>query len=130
MHCHVEVTRGRAAKSSLALTGQPNALPVFDPRRNPNVDGAGAHGLSGALALGTRVLDDRATAAAIGARFGESERSLIAVDHARAVARAAHRGAGAWTRAATVAVRARRRARDPQRHLHTLGGLEEVEFRL
>ncbi len=49
---------------------------------------------------------------------------------ARAVAVRAHLRAGARTRAAAMAVRARGRAGQPQRHGHTLGGLQEVELGL
>ena len=125
MHGDVQVARRRTAQPGFALAGQPDALTVLDARRDPDVDGAGAGGHAGALALVARVLDDRAAAPALGARLGEAERTLVAVDHARAVAVRAHLRAGARTRAAAMAVGARRRAGQPQRHRHALGGLEE-----
>ena len=48
----------------------------------------------------------------------------------RAVAVRAHLRAGARTCPAAVAIRARRRAGQPQRHRHTLGGLQEGQLGL
>src|SRR5271166_279465 len=130
MHGHVQITRRSAAQAGLALPGQPDPLSVFDAGRDPHVDGAGAGGDTGALALVAGVLNDRAAPPAVGARFGETERTLVAVDHTRAVARRTHLRAGARPRATAMAVGARRRAGQPQRHCHALGGLDEIQLRL
>src|SRR6201996_2070419 len=130
MHRHVQVARGGAAQPGLALPRQPNALPVFDTRGNPHVDGAGAGGDAGALALVAGVLDDRAAAPAIRAGLGETERALVAVDHAGAVASGTHLRAGARARATAMAIGARGRAGQPQRHRHAFGGLDEIQLGL
>src|SRR3954452_7660966 len=83
MNRHIQVARWRSAQTGLALPGQPDPLAILHARRNPHVDGAGAGGHSGALALRARVLDDRTAAPAFGARFGEPESALIAADHTR-----------------------------------------------
>src|SRR4029077_713717 len=123
MYCHVEVPRGGPAQAGLTLTGQPDPLAILDTGRDPHIDGARAGRHARALALLAGVLDDRAAAAAFGARFGEPERTLIAADDTGAVSVRAHLRAGARTGAAAMAIRARRRAGEPQRHRHALGGL-------
>src|SRR6185437_6193614 len=85
VHRHVQVARRGAAQPGLTLPGQPDPLSVFDTGRDTHVDRASAGGDARAFALLAGVLDDRAAAAAFGARFGEAERALVAVDHARAV---------------------------------------------
>src|ERR1700738_4364694 len=130
MHGDVQVARRRPPQPCLALTGQPDALPVLHAGRYPDVYRAGAGSRPGAFALGAGVLDDRAGAPAVGARFGEPERALVAVDHARSVARAAHLRAGARACTAAMTVGARCGAGEPQRHRYALGGLEEVELGL
>src|ERR1700756_1677650 len=104
MHRHVQIARRCASKPCLALTGQPDALTVLHARGYPHVDGPAARGHAGAFALGARVLDDRARAAAVGARLRESESTLVAADHAGAVARRAHLRARARPRAAAVTI--------------------------
>src|SRR6202012_4494172 len=130
MHRHVQVTRRRTAQPGFTLPGQPNALPVFDTRRNAHIDGAGAGGDSGAFALLAGVLDDRAATPAIGARLGEPERALVAVDDAGAVTGGADLRAVPRPPATAVAVGARRRTGQPQRHRYAVGGLDEVQLRL
>ncbi len=130
MHGDVEVARRRTAQPGLTLAREPNALPVFDTRGDAHVDGARSGGDAGPPAFVTRVLDDGTAAAAFGARFGEPERALVAVDDAGAVTAGADLRAGTRPGPAAVAVGARRRAGEPQRHRHALGGLEEVEFGL
>src|SRR5262245_22932587 len=76
------------------------------------------------------MLDDRAATAAFGARFGETERALVAADDAGSVAVRTHLRAGARTCPAAMAIRARRRAGEPQRHHHALGGLHERQLSL
>src|SRR6201995_2931825 len=130
MHRHVQVTRRGTAQPGLALPGQPNPLSVFDSGRDSHVDGAGAGSDAGAFALVAGVLDDRTAAPAIGARFRESERPLVAADHAGAVTGGAHLRAGARPRPAPMAIRAWRRAGQPQRHRDALGGLDEIQLGL
>ena len=127
MHGDIQVARRGAPQPGLALAGQPDALAVLDARRDPHVDGAGPGGDTGAPAFVAGMLDDRAAATTVGARFGEPERALVAVDHPGAVTGRADLRAGAGARPAAVAVGARRRAGEPQRHGDTLGRLEEVE---
>src|SRR5436305_627433 len=115
MHGHIQVARRRAAQPGLALAGQPDPLSVLDTGRDPHVDGARAGGYAGAFAFVAGVLDDRAAAPAVRAGFGEAERALIAVDHARAVTAGADLRAGARARAAAMAIGARRGAGQPQR---------------
>src|SRR5262249_31927900 len=122
---HIEVAGRRTAQTGLALTGEPDPLSVLDARRDPHVDGAGAGSDARAVSLVAGVLDDRAAAPALGARFGESERALVAVDDARTVAVRAHLRARAGPRPAAMTVGARRRAGQPQRHGDTFGGLHE-----
>src|SRR5689334_3589147 len=86
VHRDVEITRGSATQPGLALARQPNTLTVLDARWDPHVDGAGPGRHPGALTFLARVLDDRSAAPALGARFGEPERSLVAVDHSGPVA--------------------------------------------
>ncbi len=77
---------------------------------------------------GCSMIDPRA--AAVGAWLGKAEGALVSADYTRAVARRADLGAGARPGATTVAVGARRRTGQPQRHRHTLGGFQEVELGL
>src|ERR1700730_10418000 len=130
MHGDIQVARRSAAQSGFALTGQPDPLPVFHARGYPDVDGSGAGGDTGSLAFLAGMLDDRPAAAALGARLGEAESALITVDYARAVTRRADLRAGARPGSAAMTVGARRRAGQPQRHRHALGGFHEVEFGL
>src|ERR1700722_12781606 len=116
MHGHVQVTRRGATQPGLTLPGQPDPLSVFDTRRDPHIDRAGAGGDTGAFALVARVLDDRAAAAALSAGFGEAERALVAADHPGTVTGRAHLRAGARARAAAMAIGARRRTGQPQWH--------------
>ena len=74
------------------------------------------------------MLDDRARAAAFGARLREAERTLVAVDDTGAVAVGTHLRAGARTRATAVAVGAGCRAGQAQRHGHALGRFEEAQL--
>src|SRR5690606_18501565 len=120
----------RAAQARLALPGQPDALTVLDTGGNPHVDGAGPGGDAGAPAFLAGMLDDRAATTTLGAGFGETESALVAADHAGAVTARAHLRAGARPCTAAVAVGARRRAGQPQRHGHALGGLQERQFGL
>src|SRR6202034_1947700 len=126
----VQISRRSAAQSRFTLTGQPDPLPVLHARGYPDVDGAGSRRDTGALAFIAGVLDDRPAAAALGRRLGEAESPLIAVDYARAVTRRADLRAGARPGSAAMAVGARRRAGQPQRHRYALGGLHEAEFGL
>ena len=130
MHGDIEVTGGRTAQPRFALAGQTDALAVLDTRWDSHVDGATASGDAGAPAFVAGVLDDRAAPAAVRAGLGESERALVAGDHAGSVAGGAHLGAGSRPGSAAVAVGARSRAGQPQRHGHALGGFQEVEFGL
>src|ERR1700759_2321964 len=124
----IEVARRRTAQARFALARQPDPLAVFHTRWNPHVDRTTAGGDAGALALVAGVLDDRPAAAALGARLGNPESALIAVDYARAVTRRADLRAGARARSAAMAVGARRRTGQPQRHRHALGGFQEIQF--
>src|SRR5882757_1500979 len=125
VHGDVQVARGGAPQTGLALAGQPDPLTVLDAGWDPHVDGASPGRRALAAALLARLFDDRARAPAFGARFGESERALVAADYAGAVAVRAHLRAGTRARTAAMAVGTRRRAGEPQRHRHALGGLEE-----
>src|SRR5882757_6148230 len=128
MYCHVEIPRGGTTQAGLALSGQPDALAILDTGRDPHIDCASAGRHARAFALLAGVLDDRAAATAFGARFGEPERTLIAADHTGPVAVRADLWAGARTCPAAMAIRARRRAGEPQRHRHALGGLHERQL--
>src|ERR1700739_5182803 len=103
MNRHIQVTRRCTAQPGLALSGRPDPLSVLDTGRDPHVDGAGAGGHAGALALVAGVLDDRAAAPAVGAWFGETERALVAADHTGAVARRTHLRAGTRLRPTSAA---------------------------
>src|ERR1700744_6357957 len=130
MHGHIQVTRRGTPQPGLTLPGQPNALSVLDARRYPHVDGAGTRCDAGAFALLAGVLDDRAAPPAIGAGLGKAECALVAVDYARAVTGGAPLGAGARPRPAAMAVGARRRAGQPQRHCFAFSGLDEIQLGL
>src|ERR1700712_4745477 len=95
MHGDVQVARRGATQTGLALPGQSDPLPVLHTRWNPDVDGAAPGGDTGALALVAGVLDDRPGAAAVGARLGKAESTLVAADYARAVTGRADLRAGA-----------------------------------
>ena len=82
MNGDVQVTRRRTPQTSLTLTGQSDPLAILHPRRNPHVDGSVAGRDAGAATLIARILDQRTATPAVGARFGEAERTLVAVDHA------------------------------------------------
>src|SRR5262249_27569464 len=114
----------------LALPGQPDPLSVLDTGGDPHVDGARPRGHAGAFALVAGLLDDRAAAPAIGAGLREAERALVSVDHTGTVAGGADLRAGARARAAAMTIGARRRAGQPQRHCHALGGLDEIQLGL
>src|SRR6478609_4759767 len=128
MYRHVQVTRRGSAQTGLALPCQPDPLAVLDTRRDPDIDGAGAGGDAGAVTLVARMLDDRTAATAFGAGFGEPERALVAADDTGAVAGRADLRAGARACPAAMAIRAWRRAGQPQRHCHPLGGLHERQL--
>ena len=89
VHLDVQVARGGAAAARLALAGELDPLPVVHPRGNADGERAGAGADAVAAALGARVVDDPAGAAAVRARLGERERALVAADQAAPAARRA-----------------------------------------
>src|SRR5699024_3152827 len=103
LHGHVQVAGRRAAEPGLALAREADALAVLHPGGDADVDRALAVADPRAAARGARVVDDGPGAATRAARFGERECALCAVDHAGAVAPAAHLRAGAGLRTAPVA---------------------------
>ena len=112
----VQVAGGPAADAGLALAGQPDPLPVLDPRRDA---GGHAYGCDTIVRspwqVGTRRVDDRPGALAVGARLGERERTLVTGDQSGPVADRALARAGSRLRAAAVAGRTRDPLGQPQR---------------
>ena len=114
-----EQVAGRAAAGAgLALAGQLDMGAVLDAGRDPHLDGAPRPDPAVGVALGARLADDRAEAAAAGARPGghhlADERPGDLADLAAAVADVAGHRVRARRRALTRAGRADDRGVDDQ----------------
>src|SRR4029079_12366628 len=122
---HVQVTRGAAAQTGLALAGE------LDPRAlahaGRDVDPVALHLAQPALAGAgrARILDHGAGAVAAAARAGDGEHALALGLDAAAVADRADLRRGARAGTAPAAGRARGMGRHGHGHLRALGRLFE-----
>ncbi len=116
-----------AASTRRALAGDAQLRAVLDAGRNAHGDRAGLHGRAAAVALGARIFDDLAGAAALAARLAEAEAALVDHHHAAAAAVGARVRRRARTRTRCRGRCGTCRARQLQRQRRPAHGLVEAE---
>src|SRR6185503_14215043 len=86
VHDDEQVAGGATALPRRALALEPDALALLDPRGDAHVDRPTAHRPPAAVAVRAGVVDHHAASAALPARLGEREATLVAGRLARAKA--------------------------------------------
>ena len=107
VHDDIQVAGRSARRAVLAFAVQPETLAVGNARRNPHGDAPVARGPAGAPARGAGIANDLAGSAALTARAGDDEKSLLVaqLSASRALgARLASRARGGTRALARLAV--------------------------
>src|SRR4029079_2127233 len=124
---HEQVPGRSAERSVLALAGEPDPRPVLDAGGDVDAVALALQRQPGAAAVGARMLDDLAAAAALGTGLADREEALtLRIDAPPLAARADDR-LGPRRRSVAVAGRAGRLLRHRDRDLRALHRLLEAE---
>src|SRR6478752_4470525 len=130
MNHHIQIARGTATRTRLALARQLDPLTVRYACWDASGQPAAVHDRPFPVTGGTRIVDDRPGPVAVRAGFGECERTLVPRGQPGSLAHRAVAGRRPRSRADPVAGRAGCPFGDAQRHSHSGDGVGEANAHL